>query len=351
MSVKTFLKRLETARGTKQTLFVTGPTGIGKSEIVKQFAESKGVNCHIHTLYGDSISVLGIPKLGTEFTEFQKSMILKCKEGDIVFLDEITNCESLTVATVWSLISDGMIGGHKLPENVQIVLAGNNPDHSKIAKILPEPLRARLVIHEYNGPTKEEFQTFAAKTGYHPMVSSFLSVNFDMMSSLKTEDDQKSFPCPRKWHYVSDLLNYVNPDDINDGNTDLFMEVSCRIGESAAQRFRTYFELNHKITSNEEILKDPENVSIENLKDERIQWIQIFNIIRDFKEDTFLPFSKYLQRMSPENQILFLSILSNAHEKVLQEWMMNDDCVDIVNKIMDKNQNLIKLGKGIIKDE
>ena len=340
MSVQKLLDALAIAREMGDTICILGRPGIGKSQIVKQFAESIGVECHVHLLYGDPISVLGIPKLGKEFTEFQKSMLLKCKPGDIIFLDEITNCHMMTVATTWSAISDNVIGGHSFPEGVQFVTAGNNKEHSKSAKDLPKPMISRLVMHEFDGPTPDEFLDYMNSHEWDSLVKAFLHKNPHMISATDLEDDQSPFHCPRQWESVSNLVRYIGYD-----HTDVASHIISRVGQFAYQKFLTYVELKDKLLNIEDILKDPENIDITALEQDQVAWIQIYMLLDHFIVENFLPITKFIKRLRPEDQVLFIKLVKND-SKLLTEWAYHEDTHDEFARLIDGNKIDFKVLTG-----
>ena len=330
MNVFGLKQSLAMARKLGDNLCVMGPSGIGKSQIIQQFGKDLNVKVHTHTLYGDPISVLGIPRLGSEFTEFQKSMLLKCEEGDIIFLDEITNCHMTTVSTVWTALSGGEIGGNPFPSNIQFVLAGNWAHQSQAAKDLPVPLIGRLAIYDYAGPTADEMLDYMTTHSWHPLIKTLLHKNPDLIVDKSDQGDQKPFHCPRQWESVSNLMN--NYPDI-----DLDPHIISRVGEVAFQRLKLFTDIGHTLLDNAEILNDPENIDTSGLDTEQAMWVQLYSLVEHFTPEKYLQISKFLVRMHPENQIMFLKLLD---KNVLSQWVMDETVREYSDYMMNENKDV-----------
>jgi len=344
MSVKELNRKLEIARATKSNLLIRGPVGVGKTRIIEQFAESKGVNCKTATLYGDPISVLGIPKLNSEYTEFSKSFLIKdIEDHDIIFIDEISNASIQSISCIMQLLSDREIGGHKIPPNVQIILACNGIQHSKAARAMPNALLNRVSIFDYDGPTGPEFTDYMLSNDWNPVLSSFLSKSPEMIIQKEIPDEQKPMYTPRSIESVNNLLNEFwdfSPESTNNIGSDIVE----RCGDVFYQRLRTYMELGVYLLDPLDIIKKPLDIDIKNIvKNERVAWITLYSLVPLFEEKTAEAIASFIGRMTPENQWLFYMLLPEVKRA---EWANNDAAAVVLEKLIKKNKKLIHTIKG-----
>ena len=130
-------------RRRARPLCLMGPVGIGKTEIVRQAAEERGVAFLSYAVtHHTRQSLIGLPKLNereiagktvyvTEYTmgeiiaEIHRVMAQTGKQEGILFLDEF-NCISESLYPVMlQVMQDKTIGPHPIPEGWMLVLAGN----------------------------------------------------------------------------------------------------------------------------------------------------------------------------------------------------------------------------------
>jgi hypothetical protein len=84
-------------------------------------------------------------------------------------------------------------------------------------------------------------------------VLGFLDYNPSMLMQFDSVTDGLSFPTPRSWEMVSNILNYVS-DDID----QVFPLISGCIGEAAAYELRTWSEVDSRIPDIEDIFEGKE---------------------------------------------------------------------------------------------
>ncbi len=126
----------------QRPLFLVGPPGIGKTDIMSQVAEEMGIGLVSYSMtHHTRQSALGLPFIhekeygGTKYrtTEYTMSEIIASvydlmeatgkKEG-ILFLDEI-NCISETLApSMLQFLQNKVFGRHRVPDGWVVVTAG-----------------------------------------------------------------------------------------------------------------------------------------------------------------------------------------------------------------------------------
>jgi MoxR-like ATPase len=139
----------------KRPIFMWGPPGIGKSDIMAQINGSLD-NSHlidIRLSLWEPTDIKGIPyysandnvmawappaELPTEeFASQFKSIVL--------FLDEMNSAAPAVQAAAYQLILNRKVGTYKLPDNVVIVAAGNRETDKGVTYRMPAPLANRFV--------------------------------------------------------------------------------------------------------------------------------------------------------------------------------------------------------------
>ena len=227
----------------KRPLFLWGPPGIGKSDIVRQITDSF-TNSHLIDIrlslweptdikgipYFDSNSgtmVWGAPsELPTqEFAAQYKTIVL--------FLDEMNSAAPSVQAAAYQLILNRRVGTYKLPDNVVIVAAGNREADKGVTYRMPAPLANRFIHLELRVDFDDWF-SWAVDNKIHTDVVGYLTFAKKDLYDFDPKSSSRSFATPRSWSFVSELLE----DGIDDSTTtDL---VAGAVGEGLAVKFMAH---------------------------------------------------------------------------------------------------------------
>jgi len=116
------------ARKTVVPLFMGNP-GLGKTILIKEFAKS--VNAHLELFLTSAkppfeIDGIGIPntqRTKAKHVEFEN--LLKLKDGDILFLEEMPNGNPATLNAILTFVESRITAAGRLMPNIMIVAAGN----------------------------------------------------------------------------------------------------------------------------------------------------------------------------------------------------------------------------------
>lgn len=191
------------------TGFIWGGAGIGKSSIVKQYAQEKGY--HFFPLYlgtqSDLGDVLGLAEFvdngdGSKSTSFATpkwltDTIRYCEanpeSGAIIFLDEFNRARKDVLSGMFSLALDKTFHTIKLPKNCHIIAAGNPPTDEYFVTDVNETALMSRFVHIKLEPTVEEFIQYAKANAFEPTIVSFLSEQPQLL-----EESRSSFELPVK---------------------------------------------------------------------------------------------------------------------------------------------------------
>jgi hypothetical protein len=118
----------EELRQTCIPLILSNP-GIGKTEVIKQFAKEKGVKCLdiiASQLMPHEVSGMLLPVHERKEVEyFDTKMFTSLQDGDILFFDELLNANTMVLNACLTILENReLISGKKLPK-IMIVAAAN----------------------------------------------------------------------------------------------------------------------------------------------------------------------------------------------------------------------------------
>ena len=238
--------------------FIWGPPGIGKSEIVKNFAQSNGYDfIDVRLSMVDPTSLMGVPvpvhNDRNLIVRWSKPWFLdhNPENKTVLFLDEFNSAPPSVMAAAYQLILDKRVGEHVLdPVKVFIVAAGNGANDKGVTYNMPKPLSNRLV-HLYLQVDAGDFLNYAMEHNFNRNVVAFLSFKKDKIFHFDPKLQTDAFPTPRSWKFTSDILNVHgdNPDD------DLLaaMVAGC-VGEAAQLELFQYMKVAAKLPDTKKIL-------------------------------------------------------------------------------------------------
>src|SRR3954467_9660256 len=103
-------------------VFLWGAPGIGKSSLVRDFAESLGLECV--TLLGTQLApedLIGVPELVNGRSRFAPPESIARDEPYCLFLDELNASSPEVQKAFYSLILDRRIGEYELPAGAVVI--------------------------------------------------------------------------------------------------------------------------------------------------------------------------------------------------------------------------------------
>ena len=255
----------------QRPVFLIGPPGIGKTQIMEQIAAEEGVGLVAYTItHHTRQSAVGLPFIekrmfdGREYTvtEYTMSEILTSvhtlmektgiREG-ILFLDEI-NCVSETLAPMMlQFLQYKTFGNQRLPEGWLIVAAGNPPEYNRSVRDFDVVTLDRMKVI----PVEEDYgvwKDYALRRNIHGAILSYLDLKRDNFYRMETTADGPQFVTARGWEDLSDLIRTYEKLGIS-VDADVTMQY-IRLPE-IARDFANYLSLYrkyHEIYHVEELL-------------------------------------------------------------------------------------------------
>jgi hypothetical protein len=228
-------------------LFLWGPPGIGKSELVAGIAEELGgVTVDIRLGQVEPTDLRGIPYFDRDrgVMNWAPPIDLPSKEFAekhpivVLFLDEMNQAAPAVQGAAFQLVLNRRVGTYELPDNVVVIAAGNRESDKGISYRMPTPLANRFVHLEMR-PDFEAWQQWAVNNRIHKDVVGYISFAKQDLYDFDPRSSGRSFATPRSWTFVSELLE----DGDDDTNMDL---IAGTIGEGLAVKFMAH----RKIASN-----------------------------------------------------------------------------------------------------
>ncbi|MEM6375975.1 MAG: MoxR family ATPase [Pseudomonadota bacterium] len=195
-----------------------GRPGVGKTEIVRQLAESMGgplFDIRLTTIEPQDLRGLPYYDHETQRTIWYRPEDLPDDPAKpaVLFLDELTAASPYLQPTVYGLLQERRVGRHVLPDSVFIIAAGNTVDDGAVAYEMGTALSDRLVHLHVEASAKDWLEHYAVDHGVHPAVVAFLRSRPDLLDTVEESLRRaEMIACtPRSWDRVSQIMHSV-PD-------------------------------------------------------------------------------------------------------------------------------------------
>jgi hypothetical protein len=250
-------KAMLTAFKVKRPIFLWGPPGIGKSEVVAEVAqELGGLMIDLRMAQMEPTDIRGIPYFNKDLGKMDWAPPVDLPDEElaskypliVLFLDEMNSAPPAVQAAGYQLVLNRQVGKYKLPDNVVIVAAGNRDSDKGVTYRMPMPLANRF-IHLEMRPDFAAWQAWAVDKKIHKDVVGYLSFAKQDIYDFDSKASSRAFATPRSWCFVSDLLQDENMD------TDTqFNLISGAIGEGLAVKFAAHRKLAGKMPEPSDIL-------------------------------------------------------------------------------------------------
>ena len=237
----------------KRPIFLWGPPGIGKSDLVAQIgADTNREVIDVRLALWEPTDIKGIPyfdsNAGTMTWAPPAELPTDPKSTAILFLDELNSAPPAVQAAAYQLILNRKVGTYHLPKGVDIVAAGNRDGDKGVTYRMPAPLANRFVHLEMKVDF-DDWQDWAVNNDIHPEVVGYVGYAKQDLYDYDPKSPSKSFATPRSWSFVSDLVADEEID--TESLTNL---VSGAIGDGLAVKFMAHRKIASKLPKPDDIL-------------------------------------------------------------------------------------------------
>jgi hypothetical protein len=241
----------------QRPLFLWGPPGIGKSEVVAGITEDMGgLMIDLRLGQMDPTDIRGIPFYNKELGKMDWAPPIDLPDNElasqypivVLFMDEMNSAPPAVQAAAYQLVLNRRIGKYILPDNVVMIAAGNRESDKGVTYRMPTPLANRFV-HVEMRVDFPSWQTWAVNNNIHKDVVGYLGFAKQDLYDFDAKSSSRAFATPRSWSFVSDLLQ---DNDMSETTaTDL---IAGTVGEGLAVKFMAHRKIASRLPDSADIL-------------------------------------------------------------------------------------------------
>jgi len=249
-------KSLLRAFKVQRPLFLWGPPGIGKSELVEGITRDLGgLMIDLRLGQMEPTDIRGIPFYNKDIGKMDWAEPVELPDEEtaaqypivVLFLDELNSAAPSVQSAAYQLILNRRIGKYKLPDNVVMVAAGNRESDKGVTYRMPTPLANRF-IHQEMKVDFPSWQEWAVNNNIHKDVVGYLSFAKQDLYDFDAKSASRAFATPRSWTFVSQLL-----DDASDDDTTMNL-IAGTVGEGLAVKFMAHKKVASRMPNPADIL-------------------------------------------------------------------------------------------------
>ena len=217
MDIKTF-NNVAPRLPAEIAILIQGPTGIGKSYLVKDIAaglELPVVDRRLSQMSeGDMV---GLPELVDGTTRFCPPdwYAQACREPVVLFMDELNRATPEVIQAAFQIVLDRELNGHKLHPETRVFAAVNVGAEYEVNEMDPALLRRFWSIELE--PTHADFIDWA-EGRLAPVIVDFIRQHEEHLRPTKATEPGKVAPNPASWERLDKSLKHMGeverPSDV-----------------------------------------------------------------------------------------------------------------------------------------
>lgn len=284
---------------------------MGKSQVVALVARKQGLSLvDVRAVLLDPVDLRGLPHIDNNRRAcWCPPEFLPVDGKGILFLDELNAAPPLVQAACYQLVLDRRLGEYRLPDGWSIVAAGNRETDRAVTHRMPSALANRFVHLDFDVDANE-WLTWAQGNDIAPEVTAFIRFRPTLLHAFDHQKDDKAFPTPRSWEFVSRIMNQKHQ-----AVPDLEL-IAGVVGEGAAAEFCGFLRIYHNLPDPETLLESPETAEV---PDDPATLYAVCELLSQRTDMSNLPrMMTYAKRLPPEFSVLLVRDAARLNSAIVQ---------------------------------
>jgi hypothetical protein len=258
-----FQTNLKSTRDNQSVIMLTGAPGIGKTAIGQQLADElfEGRIYKSHPSVEDPTDTKGLPWPSSENDSATfipigvVSKLLKEDKPCLWLIDDFGQAPPSVQVAYMQWLHGKELNGHKLGDNVQIMICTNRTTDMANVYTIPEPVKSRTIIIPFEFAL-DEWVNWAINEGLPYEIIAFAKYRPALFESFKPTKELVNQMTPRTFARAAHLYQNGLPSHL------WFPVFSGAIGEGPANELTAFLELIAKLPDPDYVLLNPETADV-----------------------------------------------------------------------------------------
>lgn len=323
-------------------IYIEGPPGMGKSQIIQQTAKMEGKELiDIRLSQMDAVDLMGVPFPKDGVTDWNPPSFFKKIQDNpgryALFMDEFDKASPAVQNASLQILLDKQIGSIDLSGCV-MVLAGNRIEDKAGSNRISTAARNRVIslTLEHN---IEDTLDYWIKANFHPHVIAYIrfrtqGLNEMVMRGSSKEEYERiaivknspAFATPRSWEAVSRLLH----NGLSKQQDMITPMLAGTVGTVEGTTFAAFVKHEDECPSFEEIVKKPHSAKLP--KNPAAKHIVATTVGEKMNPTNISACIEYLDRLDKEFQVISIRDANKrgpeiARTKDFMKWMGDNKTV------------------------
>jgi hypothetical protein len=295
----------------KKPIFIWGSPGIGKSDIVTQVANEEKLECRtcIAVLF-DPVDLRGIPSIVNGRTVWARPGWLPETGEGVLFIDELPQAPPLVQNAFTQLILERRVGEHKLGDGWAVIAAGNREGDRAATYRMPTHLANRFYAHLTFDVDLEDWIAWALTHHIRTEIIAFLRFRSALLNNFDTSKNDKAFPTPRSWAFVSSILDQTPSKELE------FELIAGAVGQGAATEFLGFLRIYRDLPDPDLIISNPLAGDIP--EDPAILYALCGALATRVNPKNIDPIIKYAMRLPAEFSVMLVADAARRNPQIVK---------------------------------
>jgi MoxR-like ATPase len=186
-----------------RAVLLEGPTGIGKSELVKQVADDLGIGFAILDLsLLEPPDLVGLPIIDDGLTRYAIPSALPTGGAGLLLLEELNRADRTVQQPALQLLTARKLHEYELPPG-WVPFAAINPEDGEYQVTPLDPaLRCRFLQMKVRADIRS-WRVWAERNGVHPVVRRLAATHDDLLDTVP----------PRTWTYAAQVISVMTAEE------------------------------------------------------------------------------------------------------------------------------------------
>lgn len=288
---------------------VSGPPGVGKSDIVKQAAAMAGYDLIlVHPAVKDPTDFSGFPfpvdRDGRKVADFlifgDLLKIVEAKRNTVVCLEDMIQSALSVQAPLMQFIWERELNGIRIPDCVVFTSTTNRRQDKAGGQGLIEPFKSRNAIFNLR-PEINDWIDWAYKDNQPASLITFCRRNSKALFEFQPTLDIVNTPCPRT---VAKLGHWINAGVPKELKMQIYS--SC-VGEGFAQEFIGFERMVDKLQDPDDIIRDPKGAKLYAKDELDLIYVTVTSLALRANKSNFDNIMSYALRLDKEYSMLLVT--------------------------------------------